>query len=300
MSIMPMTLPIFPLMQAVHERLAGQLLSAANGGVYVTDEPPENKTYPYVQLGEIQVNDYSTKTGYGTELFLPVYVWSAFPGTMECASIMSAVTSLIMNSTPLVLDGYACNTMLPKSGQITELYDEAAQRKLRCGILMLRFLVFQTAPLMYYVWGTEADNNAITFMGNPWQAVICWSAPPVVSPLPPVLDRSSDLSAYNLPVTIAVDVGAAGSGVFELATLFTGCWVNLNSRPIDYSGPPDAWYPFIASEVIASFNSDGVAQSMGITAGGYGVSDGTGLAVGLSIYPTPADVSPYQVWPPTS
>lgn len=138
-----MTVPTFEVIAAVHGRLVGHLTDITGQTVFVTDDPPANETFPYLVLGDISMDDWGTKTSYGVEVMLPMTVWSAFPGTVEVAQILSAAVACVVNGVPLTLTGYNCNTLHPDRMSVERALDDDTQRILRKGTVLLRFLVSQ-------------------------------------------------------------------------------------------------------------------------------------------------------------
>lgn len=73
-----------------NENLLGQL-----GGAHVYDDVPQAAVFPFVTLGDIRSNDWSTQTLKGHEHFLTLHVWSRAPGRKQVQAILQALEAAL-------------------------------------------------------------------------------------------------------------------------------------------------------------------------------------------------------------
>lgn len=81
---------------------ADTALAAKVAGVW--DEPDAGALYPYVTMGDGEVEDVSTKTEVLSSHQFQINIWSDAAGRMECKEIMELVHSAL-NNTSLALTG---------------------------------------------------------------------------------------------------------------------------------------------------------------------------------------------------
>jgi len=69
----------------------------------VYDEPPQNPTYPLIQIGEDNSEPYDATLLTGWECFLVIRSWSRKPGKVEARQIMAAIKAAL-HDVALTLD----------------------------------------------------------------------------------------------------------------------------------------------------------------------------------------------------
>lgn len=79
-------------------------LSAANVGASVFDHVPESQARPYVEVGDIQTEDWGTKDTDGTEHVAEIHVYTGERGRKTCRDIMLAIHDALHHQT-LTVEG---------------------------------------------------------------------------------------------------------------------------------------------------------------------------------------------------
>jgi hypothetical protein len=91
------------LRAAVHDALtADAALTALLGGPKIYDEPPRGAAFPYVTLGEMRINDYSTDEGPSEQHQLTLHAWSRQGGHAQAHLIAGALLQAL-DDAPLTL-----------------------------------------------------------------------------------------------------------------------------------------------------------------------------------------------------
>ncbi len=90
-----MTLHSWPLQQAIFTALNGNVSGIDSANVSVSDDVPENTTYPQVVIGEETAANNGTKDVDGIEHTLTLHVWSQYRGRREIKEIMQSVYQLL-------------------------------------------------------------------------------------------------------------------------------------------------------------------------------------------------------------
>ena len=99
--------PAWDLQTAVWSALTGDsALTTALGGPHVFDDVPQSTDFPFVTIGEIRTNDWSTQTAKGHEHFLTIHSWSRAKGRKEVQAIMTILDGLL-DGAALVLKDHA-------------------------------------------------------------------------------------------------------------------------------------------------------------------------------------------------
>jgi len=93
-----MSINQFALQTAIYSKLSADNNLTAVLGAKVFDDVPENTPYPYIQLGEDNASDYSTKDQTGSEVTVNVDVWSRYRGSLEAKNIMDRIHTLLHDS----------------------------------------------------------------------------------------------------------------------------------------------------------------------------------------------------------
>lgn len=88
----------WPLQQAVYAALAGDatLTALAAGGVH--DHVPQDQPFPFVQIGEATVRDWSAKTFDGAEHTLTIHAWARGRGRKGVKEIMARIHEVLHNA----------------------------------------------------------------------------------------------------------------------------------------------------------------------------------------------------------
>ncbi len=98
------------LRAAVHDALvADASLNAVLGGPKVYDQPPASVAFPYVTLGEMRINDYSTGDASGEEHQLVLHAWSRQGGHKEAHTIAGALLNALDDAPLTLADHYLVN-----------------------------------------------------------------------------------------------------------------------------------------------------------------------------------------------
>lgn len=92
---------LLSLQGGINERLSTDT-AIMNKGVKVLDNVPEIKPYPFIEIGEDTVNDWSTKLEFGEEVTHTLHIWSQQGGKKETKEIMNLILQSL--SEPLSLD----------------------------------------------------------------------------------------------------------------------------------------------------------------------------------------------------
>ncbi len=70
-------------------------LLAVLGGPYIYDDVPQSTGFPFVTIGEIRTNDWSTQTSRGHEHFMTLHAWSRSKGRKEIQAIMNVLDEIL-------------------------------------------------------------------------------------------------------------------------------------------------------------------------------------------------------------
>jgi hypothetical protein len=135
---------------AVELALQGAIVAAlrAGDGVGVADrvydEPPAEREYPYVTLGEDQVvgddiGDEDDPCADGSEIFSNVHAWSQAVGWPEVKRIAGNIRTRIMRETVFALEGYR----LEAKEFVQVLYLRDPDGKTRHAVIRFRFHVIK-------------------------------------------------------------------------------------------------------------------------------------------------------------
>lgn len=80
---------LWPLQQAIYQRFKADVtLSALVTGIF--DAVPKDQPFPYVVIGEPNVNPFPTKNTFGEEINLVIHVYSDYSGKKETYNILEA------------------------------------------------------------------------------------------------------------------------------------------------------------------------------------------------------------------
>ena len=67
-------------------------------GASVFDDVPESTSFPYVVLGEDNIQEFGTKDVDGTDTTLTLHIWSEYKGSKETKEIMDRIHDLLHDS----------------------------------------------------------------------------------------------------------------------------------------------------------------------------------------------------------
>ncbi|MEM7425189.1 MAG: DUF3168 domain-containing protein [Pseudomonadota bacterium] len=88
--------PAWDLQTALWSALTGDAgVLATLGGPHIHDDVPQGADFPFVSIGEIRTNDWSTQSARGHEHFLTLHAWSRARGRKEVQAIMTALDQLL-------------------------------------------------------------------------------------------------------------------------------------------------------------------------------------------------------------
>lgn len=93
------------LQKAIFERLSADTGVVALVAARLFDNVPGDVSFPYLTLGEAQVDDWGAGDAEGCEHFLSLHAFSRAGGRAEAKSIMGAVHSALHDA-GLTLEGY--------------------------------------------------------------------------------------------------------------------------------------------------------------------------------------------------
>ncbi len=98
--------PAWDLQSALWQRLtANSALLAILGGPRLYDDVPQTTSFPFVTLGDIRSNDWSTQTQKGHEHFLTLHAWSRAKGRKQVQAILQALEAAL-DDAALVLQSH--------------------------------------------------------------------------------------------------------------------------------------------------------------------------------------------------
>lgn len=101
-----MTSPGWDLQKSAYAALvADSVLDAMLGSAAIYDHVPQNASFPYVVIDQMQLRDWSTGTERGSEHILMLHVWSRYDGKREVYDIADAIRG-ILDDAQLTLDDH--------------------------------------------------------------------------------------------------------------------------------------------------------------------------------------------------
>lgn len=92
-----MSIGQFALQEAIYSALNVSAITT-DLNCAVVNEPTNDQSYPFIQIGDDRVDDYSTKVEDGGEYELNFDVWSQYKGSKECKQIMDKIHDLLHDS----------------------------------------------------------------------------------------------------------------------------------------------------------------------------------------------------------
>lgn len=133
-----MAIASWPLQQAVYDALtADSGVSGLVAGIH--DYAPEDGPFPYIQLGEEALQDWSTKDVAGGEHTLTLHIWSQQRGHKQVKAIMTAVHDALHEAS-LTLSGYRLVMLRFTFGEILRDPDGVTHH----GVMRFRALTHET------------------------------------------------------------------------------------------------------------------------------------------------------------
>jgi hypothetical protein len=116
-------MPTWPLQQALFAALAADAaLTQLIGPGRVFDDVPQGTAFPYVALGPVRAQDWSTGTEPGTEHIVTVHVWSGAPGKKEAHEILGAVCTAL-HDRPLAVPGHVLINLRHERSEVRRYAD---------------------------------------------------------------------------------------------------------------------------------------------------------------------------------
>lgn len=99
------TTALLPVQRAAYARLTGDttLMGLAAGGVH--DGVPENRTFPWIDLGEAIETAWNTHSGFGREVVSTLHIWTRARGHSPGLAILARMTELLDHQ-PLTVTGW--------------------------------------------------------------------------------------------------------------------------------------------------------------------------------------------------
>lgn len=99
------------ILETVYETLSGDTTLVTTLGCQVYDYVPDNRAYPYVDLGEAYSTKDATFSKDARNVLLRLHVWSQYRGSKETWNIIGRIDTLL-DEVALTVDGAtleACN-----------------------------------------------------------------------------------------------------------------------------------------------------------------------------------------------
>lgn len=87
-------------------------LSTVLGGPRIYDDVPQAAPFPFVTLGEIRSNDWSTQESRGHEHFVTLHAWSRSAGRKQVQAVLGALETALADA-PLTLQDHRLVSVLP-------------------------------------------------------------------------------------------------------------------------------------------------------------------------------------------
>jgi hypothetical protein len=115
--------PSWSLQQSLFAALsADAALTAFIGPGRIYDDVPQGTSLPYVTLGPVTGQDWSTGSEDGTEHLVTVHVWSGARGKKQAHQVLGAIRSALHDQ-PLVLAGHRLISLLHQRSEIRRTAD---------------------------------------------------------------------------------------------------------------------------------------------------------------------------------
>lgn len=95
-----MSMSSFAIQTAIYTTLTGSTAvtgAGSTGTVSIFDHVPQDSAFPYVAIGEVYDNDWSSKSQDGQEVEMMLHVWSRYRGMKEAKDIGSAIHTALHN-----------------------------------------------------------------------------------------------------------------------------------------------------------------------------------------------------------
>ena len=93
-----MTIGVFPLQQAIFTAISNDNTITNTYGATVVDEVVGSTTYPFINIGDDTITDYSTKDLHGGEITMTLHIWSQYKGAKETKQIMDRLHEILHDS----------------------------------------------------------------------------------------------------------------------------------------------------------------------------------------------------------
>ncbi len=101
------------LQSALWQKLkSDQALLDALGGERIYDDVPQSAPFPFVTLGEIRSNDWSTQGSRGHEHIVTLHAWSRCAGRKQVQAVLGALEAALADA-PLTLQDHRLVSLFP-------------------------------------------------------------------------------------------------------------------------------------------------------------------------------------------
>ncbi len=112
-------------------------------GLKLYDEVPDELDLPYCDLGDMECERDSTKTGGVGRLMITFNVWSRAKGKKEASDIINRILAIVSREQTIDLEGgFTCYAShLERAAIVTEQFEEG---KLRHGVLQYVWIVMDS------------------------------------------------------------------------------------------------------------------------------------------------------------
>jgi hypothetical protein len=114
---------MWPLQQSVFGALAADTaLTALLGPGRVFDDVPQGTPLPYVTLGPLATQDWSTGSEHGSEHIFTVHVWSGAAGKKQAHEILGAIRAALHDQ-PLAVAGHTLINLRHERSEVRRASD---------------------------------------------------------------------------------------------------------------------------------------------------------------------------------
>jgi Protein of unknown function (DUF3168) len=116
-------MPSWPLQQSIFAALsADAALAALIGPGRIYDDVPQASPLPYVTLGPLTAQDWSTGSEAGTEHLVTVHVWSGARGKRQAHEVLAAIRTALHDQS-LIVAGHRLVNLLHQRSEIRRAPD---------------------------------------------------------------------------------------------------------------------------------------------------------------------------------
>lgn len=115
-----MSTVLVDIQQAVYTLLNADATLTATLGASIYDNVPDNSDYPYVQVGDDQIDDWSSHTFDGFEGRITIHTWTQGRGRKTCKQIQDRIYTLLHEADLSISDQ---KTVSLRTGLTTTILD---------------------------------------------------------------------------------------------------------------------------------------------------------------------------------